>query len=544
MKRLIFCSLQLTYSLCDLFAQKDVAHFSYTEKKLEKLKKYNRFCCESGEQQQMQRSARCHIWQSPLGVTAAVFEIGNSNEHNRKKSESNLSWAPYSRSCAIKSIGRMSTGTGSNGMGGSGSNAATVAGIFGLSNNPTTTNNAISSATSNPTGSNSTTTNSGSNANTNNSAAPITAASPSTTSSSSSVQLLETQRHLSSLQRVLKLCRPKSVLPFIMRYLQDEKLSSTTTSSISTATGATSNQSTPPNATGCSVTSAEERHALHMLPFVISQRDEFVSLCCILFIAQQHSINNLVTAIPLAPSSTPANATNGGANNPNNGPVDGSNHSTNNQNESLENGESSSATTANNNTSEKDTGAPSVLPPPPTTSSKNPPALQQQPQPSQNGQQITSTTASTVVGITPASYYREYLDPSHIFEVLQAMDLTSYGIIQLQPSHAHINTNTAWMIIEDYISEMIEPLKQIDFTLFVASLRLILSLLQMVIFMKDEYYDFLYQTIANPTTMPGHIYHNSPGEGGSLFEKQLPSLPLPDDMKIEEVARWKSHLVK
>ena len=344
-----------------------------------------------------------------------------------------------------------------------------------------------------------------------------TATQPPTTSSTPistvavSQQLLETQRHLATLYRVLKLCRPKNMLQFMTRYLQDEKLSSTGTNN-------TSSSNTTGVSSSCSISTVEERHAIHMLPFLISQYDEFQSNCCVIFISQQHNNTSFYTpsstgATTTAPAGTTTTAPAGSTAV---APSEGDSSKV-----SAAGSEAPADTTATlpvgEGGSEKDNNSNTVvatLPPPPQVSAK-------------------------ASGISASAFaYREYLDPGHILDVIQAMDLPSYGLF---PSSG--SPSIVWNMIEEYISEWIEPLKMIDFNLFVASLRIVVSMVQVVVFVKDEYHDFLVVTSRDNTSGTKGM-KSATAPVLPLVPPEQPPFPLPDDMKVAEISRWKTYLVR
>lgn len=75
---------------------------------------------------------------------------------------------------------------------------------------------------------------------------------------------------LNALQSALLLCHPRSVIKFGIRYLEDEKaFSSTSTSS----------------------TKLEEKHAIQMLPYLIHDLDEFRNHACVIFCGEQVNLS-------------------------------------------------------------------------------------------------------------------------------------------------------------------------------------------------------------------------------------------------------------
>lgn len=80
---------------------------------------------------------------------------------------------------------------------------------------------------------------------------------------------------LQGLQSSCLLCRPKNTLQFISRFVCEEKLSfHFPTSSLN-----------PPSAVINQI--IEEYHAIHLLPFLVTQFEEFRNTACVIFCAEQ-----------------------------------------------------------------------------------------------------------------------------------------------------------------------------------------------------------------------------------------------------------------
>jgi hypothetical protein len=79
-----------------------------------------------------------------------------------------------------------------------------------------------------------------------------------------------------NLQSSCLLGRPKSVIQFSIRYLNDEKLTFQFPSSFNYTM-----------ASSVYLQVIEEYHAIHLLPFLITQPDEFRNIACIIFSAEQ-----------------------------------------------------------------------------------------------------------------------------------------------------------------------------------------------------------------------------------------------------------------
>ena len=245
---------------------------------------------------------------------------------------------------------------------------------------------------------------------------------PTTSTISTPILLHETNKLLFTLQNAIKLCRPQNVINFTIRYLQDEKSSS-------------------------SIQRIEENHAIHMLPFLITQPEEFYNVACTIFcVQQQHSITILAPVIP-PPSSSGIAAVKALNDEESSGGVNGGNSTY------LLEGNTTGGT---GNTGNSGTGIPPVLPPPPSdpVTSANPP------------------------NTLTRRYYRESLDSSHVIDILQCIDFSNAYHL----SHP---------LIDDYLVERIEKLKLINFDLFISSLRFVIGMYQIVCYVKDEIYDYM-----------------------------------------------------
>lgn len=256
---------------------------------------------------------------------------------------------------------------------------------------------------------------------------------------SSAAIVQDTTKALTSLQHAIRLCRPQNVINFAIRYLQDEQRPIST----NTTTNTTNN-----NASSSSSSLNEENHAIHMLPFLISQSEEFCNAACTIFCAQQQHSITIMT-----PGTTTAGA----------------------------NSSDLTMNSSNNNSNVNLLEGTNGLPPP---------------APSTN-----STTTTT------RKYYREYLDASHVLDILNYIDFQN-------------NYRLSHPLIDDYITERIEKLRRIDFDLFVSSLRFVIGCYQIMAYIKDEMYDYL-----------------------KVYETSTVELPIPDDMNID-VIKWKTFMMK
>lgn len=90
-----------------------------------------------------------------------------------------------------------------------------------------------------------------------------------------------------SLQAAIMACRPRSMINFSIRFLQDEKNASSNPSLLSIL------------------------HAIHMLPFMITQSEEFRDISCLIFCAQQNQQLYLLSSADAISATTAAQLLNG-----------------------------------------------------------------------------------------------------------------------------------------------------------------------------------------------------------------------------------------
>jgi hypothetical protein len=228
----------------------------------------------------------------------------------------------------------------------------------------------------------------------------------------------------SNLQASCLMGRPKSVVQFAIRYLSDEK--------VTFQFPVHFNYTMPSNVY---LQIIEEYHAIHLLPFLITQPEEFRNIACVIFSTEQmhghfaqdlhqYSSNNVSPAIAM-------------------------------------------------------TARQSILGSVSTDSAKDR-ASGKQSQFSPN--------------------YREFLDGSTLLDIIQAMDLPSLGLQQNYIDEVcfysliiyfSFNILLFFLIFPQLITDKLEPLKKIDFNLFISAIRFPLALYQSVNWLKDEIYSFL-----------------------------------------------------
>jgi hypothetical protein len=229
----------------------------------------------------------------------------------------------------------------------------------------------------------------------------------------------------SNLQASCLMGRPKSVVQFAIRYLSDEK--------VTFQFPVHFNYTMPSNVY---LQIIEEYHAIQLLPFLITQPEEFRNIACVIFSTEQmhgHFAQDLHQY-------------------------------------------------ASNNTSQAVamTARQSVLGSVSTDSAKDR-ASGKQSQFSPN--------------------YREFLDGSTLLDIIQAMDLPSHGLQQNYIDEVRVYSLIILIsqLIFFYffprfpqlITDKLEPLKKIDFNLFISAIRFPLALYQSVNWLKDEIYSFL-----------------------------------------------------
>jgi hypothetical protein len=221
---------------------------------------------------------------------------------------------------------------------------------------------------------------------------------------------------LSSLQLAICQCRPKSFLQFSIKYFQDEKLPTNFT-----ATGGSSGSSSSSSMESQIVSIIEENHAIHMLPFLISQPEEFRNVACIIFCHEQihgNIRNNIISLSNPSNNAFTGASFLGGASSP--------------KSSSIRNAlAAAQAAAVADAPMSPDATTTAIATGASTTTNSNAVANLLSPQ---------STVVSTNTTANPPSStnnnnnnnqtitYREYLDGYTMLDIMQIMDLGKYGL--------------------------------------------------------------------------------------------------------------------